>query len=141
MVRNTDLAYDDADPRAVSGAVRGDALRRVAAAAQHGHDRRATSCSGRGAITSATCRIACNKRQPGCGCAAIAGYNRIHAILGTSEQCIATHPSDMDVAMAASRRGDPQRAGPKGERPIPINEFYVPYGEDPAKETCWNRAN
>src|SRR3954464_10591764 len=41
----------------------------------------------------------CNKRQPGAGCAAMQGYNRIHAIVGTSDQCIATHPSDMAVAM------------------------------------------
>src|SRR5579859_350853 len=44
---------------------------------------------------------ACNKREPGSGCAAIDGYNRIHAVLGTSEHCIATHPSDMAVAMMA----------------------------------------
>src|SRR4030081_1044902 len=43
----------------------------------------------------------CNKRNPGSGCAALAGFNRIHAILGTSEHCIATHPSDMAVAMRA----------------------------------------
>ena len=43
----------------------------------------------------------CNKRQPGSGCAAISGFNRIHAVLGTSERCIATHPSDMDVALTA----------------------------------------
>ena len=44
---------------------------------------------------------ACNKREPGSGCSAIDGYNRMHAILGTSEHCIATHPSDMAVAMMA----------------------------------------
>ena len=43
----------------------------------------------------------CNKRNPGSGCAALAGFNRIHAILGTSDHCIATHPSDMAVAMRA----------------------------------------
>ena len=44
---------------------------------------------------------ACNKRQPGSGCAALEGFNRIHAVLGTSERCIATHPSDMAVALVA----------------------------------------
>jgi xanthine dehydrogenase YagS FAD-binding subunit len=75
----------------------------------------------------------CNKRNPGSGCAAIPGYNRIHAILGTSDACIATHPSDMCVAMAALD-AEIRTASPKGERVIPINEFYVPYGDDPAKE-------
>ena len=56
---------------------------------------------------------ACNKRNPGSGCAAIDGYNRIHAILGTSEHCIATHPSDMAVAMMALEATVHIR-GPKG---------------------------
>ena len=43
----------------------------------------------------------CNKREPGAGCDAVGGFNRIHAVLGTSESCIATHPSDMCVALAA----------------------------------------
>jgi len=76
---------------------------------------------------------ACNKREPGSGCSAIDGFNRIHALLGTSEKCIATHPSDMCVALAALDAVIRVK-GPKGERTIPINEFYVPYGEDPAKE-------
>ncbi len=57
----------------------------------------------------------CNKRNPGSGCSAIDGYNRIHAILGTSEQCVATHPSDMAVAMMALEANVHLR-GPKGER-------------------------
>src|ERR671926_263053 len=61
----------------------------------------------------------CNKREPGSGCSAIGGENRGHAILGTSEHCIATHPSDMAVAMVALDA--PVRVrGPKGERVIPI---------------------
>jgi len=75
---------------------------------------------------------ACNMREPGSGCSAIAGYNRIHAILGTSDKCIATHPSDMCVALAAL--GAVIRvSGPKGDRAIPFDQFYVAYGEDPAK--------
>jgi xanthine dehydrogenase YagS FAD-binding subunit len=76
----------------------------------------------------------CNKRQPGSGCSALEGFNRSHAVLGTSDRCIATHPSDMCVALVALDAVI-RTAGPKGERRIPITEFYVPYGEDPAQET------
>jgi xanthine dehydrogenase YagS FAD-binding subunit len=75
----------------------------------------------------------CNKREPGSGCAAIAGVNRMHAVLGVSEKCIATHPSDMDVALIALEAVI-RTQGPGGERAIPIDEFYVAYGEDPARE-------
>lgn len=76
---------------------------------------------------------ACNKRVPGSGCAALHGLNRIHAVLGTSERCIATHPSDMDVALMALD-AVVRVHGVKGERTIPLHDFYVAYGEDPAKE-------
>lgn len=75
----------------------------------------------------------CNKRDPGSGCAAVAGFNRSHAILGTSDRCIATHPSDMAVALMALE-AIVSVEGPKGRRSIPLAEFYVPYGEDPARE-------
>jgi xanthine dehydrogenase YagS FAD-binding subunit len=75
----------------------------------------------------------CNKREPGSGCSALEGYNRSHALLGTSEKCIATHPSDMCVALAALDAVI-RIQGPKGERSVPFNEFHVPYGEDPARE-------
>lgn len=77
---------------------------------------------------------ACNKRHPGAGCSALDGFNRQHAILGTSEKCIATHPSDMCVALVALDAVI-RTQGPRGERAVPITEFYVPYGEDPARET------
>jgi xanthine dehydrogenase YagS FAD-binding subunit len=76
----------------------------------------------------------CNKRQPGSGCSALEGYNRSHAVLGTSEKCIATHPSDMCVALVALD-AIIHTQGPKGARKIPITDFHVAYGEDPAKET------
>jgi xanthine dehydrogenase YagS FAD-binding subunit len=76
---------------------------------------------------------ACNKRAPGSGCSAIEGYNKSHASLGTSDQCIATHPSDMCVAMMALDAVVVVE-GANGSRQIPINDFYVAYGEDPAKE-------
>jgi xanthine dehydrogenase YagS FAD-binding subunit len=76
---------------------------------------------------------ACNKREPGSGCAALDGYNRIHAILGTSEHCIATHPSDMAVAMMALEATVHIR-GPKEERAVPLNEFYFVPGSTPNRE-------
>jgi xanthine dehydrogenase YagS FAD-binding subunit len=81
-----------------------------------------------------TAYTACNKRNPGSGCAAIDGYNRIHAILGTSEHCIATHPSDMAVAMMALE-ATVHMQGPKGERQIPIDDFYLVPGNTPQRET------
>ena len=77
---------------------------------------------------------ACNKRSPGSGCGAIGGVNRIHAILGASAHCIATHPSDMCVALAALD-GTVRVAGPAGERTIPIAEYHRLPGDDPARDT------
>lgn len=66
----------------------------------------------------------CNKRDPGSGCHALQGFNRIHAILGASDSCIATHPSDMAVAMRALK-ADVEIAGPDGaRRTIPVDNFY-----------------
>jgi xanthine dehydrogenase YagS FAD-binding subunit len=78
---------------------------------------------------------ACNKRQPGSGCAAIEGYNRIHGILGTSDSCIATHPSDMCVALAALD-AVVQVSGAKGDRSIPFSEFHRLPGDTPQIETA-----
>src|SRR5438552_5304928 len=77
---------------------------------------------------------ACNKRKPGSGCGAIDGYNRIHAILGQSEQCIATHPSDMCVALAALDAIVRVR-GPNGEREIPMSDFHRLPGDTPDRDT------
>jgi xanthine dehydrogenase YagS FAD-binding subunit len=77
---------------------------------------------------------ACNKRVPGSGCSAIEGYNRNNAILGTSTKCIATHPSDMCVAMAALGVII-HVEGPKGKRAIPFNEFHLLPGQTPHIET------
>jgi len=76
----------------------------------------------------------CNKREPGSGCAAITGANRGLAILGTSEHCIATNPSDMNVAMTALEAVIHVR-GAKGERSIPISDFHVLPGNTPQRET------
>lgn len=76
----------------------------------------------------------CNKRNPGSGCGALNGFNRIHAILGQSEQCIATNPSDMNVALAALD-AVVRVQGAKGERTIPIADFHRLPGTTPNIET------
>jgi xanthine dehydrogenase YagS FAD-binding subunit len=76
----------------------------------------------------------CNKRQPGTGCAAMDGYNRIHAILGVSDTCIATHPSDMAVALVALD-ASVHILGANGERVVPITEFHLLPGDTPDRET------
>jgi len=76
----------------------------------------------------------CNKRAPGSGCGALEGINRYHAILGASEHCIATHPSDMCVALAALD-ATVHVAGPKGDRAIPFAEFHRLPGDTPQRDT------
>ena len=76
----------------------------------------------------------CNKRQPGSGCGALNGFNRIHAILGQSEQCIATNPSDMNVALAALD-AVVQVQGAKGTRSIAIADFHRLPGNTPNIDT------
>jgi xanthine dehydrogenase YagS FAD-binding subunit len=132
MVRNSDLAYHEAIQKSfpvlsqalLSGAT--PQLRNVATVG--GNLLQRTRCPYFRDII-----WPCNKREPGSGCAALEGYNRTHAILGTSEKCIATHPSDMCVAMMALEAVI-TTLGPNGNRKIPISKFYVAYGDDPAKE-------
>lgn len=80
----------------------------------------------------------CNKRAPGSGCSALDGYNRGHAILGTSAACIATHPSDMAVALVALD-ATVRTLGPQGERRIPIDEFHTLPGATPHIESALDR--
>lgn len=75
----------------------------------------------------------CNKRNPGSGCSAIGGLNRIHAILGASDHCIATHPSDMCVALAALD-AMVEVTGPEGDRDIPMLEFHRLPGDHPERD-------
>jgi xanthine dehydrogenase YagS FAD-binding subunit len=77
----------------------------------------------------------CNKREPGSGCDAMAGLNRMHAILGTSASCIATHPSDMCVALAALD-ATVRVAGPGGDRAIAFADFHRAPGDTPHIETA-----
>jgi xanthine dehydrogenase YagS FAD-binding subunit len=78
--------------------------------------------------------MSCNKRAPGSGCDAIGGVNRMHAILGASEQCIAVHPSDMCVALAALN-AEIKVAGAAGERSILATDFHRLPGDFPQRDT------
>ena len=81
----------------------------------------------------------CNKRTPGTGCSALEGCNKDHAIFGASRHCVATHPSDMAVAMTALN-AVVRTQGPGGEREIPIGELYRLPGQDPQRDTTLERA-
>jgi xanthine dehydrogenase YagS FAD-binding subunit len=132
MVRNSDLAHDAQVQRlypVLSQALLSGAspqLRNMATTA--GNLLQRTRC-----YYFRDTNYPCNKRTPGSGCSAIDGYNRIHAVLGTSEHCIATHPSDMDVAMMALD-ATIFVTGPKGDRSIPIRKFYLLPGNTPERE-------
>ncbi len=84
---------------------------------------------------------ACNKRMPGSGCGAVNGFNRIHAVLGQTDEgpqsphtCIATNPSDMNVALYALN-ASVEIQGPKGKRAMPVREFHRLVGKDPSLDT------
>lgn len=76
----------------------------------------------------------CNKRVPGSGCSAIEGENRLHAIFGASRQCVATHPSDLAVALVALGASVRLR-GPNGDRRVAVEDFFLLPGDTPERET------
>ncbi|HWZ50097.1 MAG TPA: xanthine dehydrogenase family protein subunit M [Granulicella sp.] len=133
LVRNSDLAYDatvQRDYAVLSQALLSGAspqLRNMATTG--GNLVQRTRC-----VYFRDTAHACNKRQPGSGCSAIGGYNRMMAILGTSDKCIASNPSDMNVALTALE-ATVQIQGPKGERSVPIHELYLLPGQTPERET------
>lgn len=132
LVRNSDLAHDamvQKDYAVLSQALLAGAsvqLRNMATTG--GNLLQRTRC-----VYFRDTAMACNKREAGSGCAAIGGFNRMLAILGTSEQCIATNPSDMNVALAALE-ATIHIQGAKGERSVPIHEFFVMPGSTPQRE-------
>jgi xanthine dehydrogenase YagS FAD-binding subunit len=134
LVRNSDLAYDPQIKKhypVLSEAILSGAspqLRNMATTG--GNIMQRTRCPYFFDLS-----FPCNKRTPGSGCSAIKGYNRSHAILGGSDQCIATHPSDMCVAMAALD-AQIRVQGQEGERTIPFTDFHLLPGETPDKETA-----
>jgi xanthine dehydrogenase YagS FAD-binding subunit len=134
LVRNTDLAADSRIRRDYG------VLSRAIVAGASGQLRNKATTAGN-LLQRTRCPyfyntdMPCNKRQPGSGCAAIGGFNHNHAILGVSESCIATHPSDMAVAMRALDAEIETLASDGFERSIPINEFYRLPGDTPNLET------
>ena len=132
-VRNSDLAHDarvQRDYAVLSQALLQGAsaqLRNMATTA--GNLLQRTRC-----MYFRDTNMPCNKRQPVSGCSAIGGENRSLAVLGASEHCIATNPSDMCVAMAALEATIHVK-GPKGERDIPFGEFHLLPGATPERET------
>lgn len=135
LVRNTDLA---ADKR-----VRKDyaVLSRALLAGASGQLRNKATTAGN-LLQRTRCpyfydtNMPCNKRQPGAGCSAVGGFTRSHAVLGTSEACIATHPSDMAVAMRVLD-ASVETVRPDGAtRNIPIADFHRLPGETPHIETA-----
>src|SRR6266513_1540923 len=133
MVRNSELAYHPVvrkDYAVLSEAILSGAspqLRNMATTA--GNLLQRTRC-----MYFRDTAMPCNKREPGSGCAAITGVNRSLAILGTSEHCIATNPSDMNVAFSALEATIHIRVT-KGERSVPIGDFHLLPGNTPERET------
>jgi xanthine dehydrogenase YagS FAD-binding subunit len=134
LVRNTDLAADERVRRDYG------LLTRCLVAGASGQLRNKATTAGN-LLQRTRCpyfydtNLPCNKRQPGSGCSAIGGFNRQHAVVGTSEACIATHPSDMAVAMRALD-ATIETVRPDGEiRNIPIAGFHLLPGDTPHIET------
>ncbi|MBW0003312.1 MAG: xanthine dehydrogenase family protein subunit M [Hyphomicrobiales bacterium] len=133
LVRNTDLAYnalvEERYPVLASALLAGATQQLRNMASTGGNLLQRTRCHY--FYDTAT---PCNKREPGSGCSAIGGQNRMHAILGASDACIAVHPSDMCVAMAMLE-AMVRVTGASGERAIPFAEFHRLPGETPERDT------
>jgi xanthine dehydrogenase YagS FAD-binding subunit len=133
LVTNTTVAYDDRItsrfPLLASAILAGASPQLRNAATTGGNLLQRTRC-----YYFYDAGTPCNKREPGSGCPAKTGINRIHAILGTSEHCIATHPSDMCVALAALE-ATIHVTGPQGDRAIPIRDFHRLPGDAPERDT------
>jgi xanthine dehydrogenase YagS FAD-binding subunit len=133
LVRNSDLAHDptvQSDYSVLSQALLSGASAQL----------RNMATTGGNLLQRTRCMyfrndaMACNKRAPGSGCSAIEGDNRTLAILGTSKACIATNPSDMNVALTALE-ATIHIQGAKGERAVPIGDFFLVPGNTPQRET------
>jgi xanthine dehydrogenase YagS FAD-binding subunit len=133
MVSNADLAYDER-------VAQGYPLLSTAILAGASPQLRNMASTGGNLLQRTRCYYfydtgtACNKREPGSGCPARTGVNRIHAILGASESCVAVHPSDMCVALAALD-AVVHVSGPAGDRRIPFDKFHQLPGDTPDIDT------
>lgn len=134
LVRNSDLAYDQrfaqVFPAVAEALLSGASAQLRNAATVGGNLMQRTRCAYFHDLASA-----CNRRAPGSGCDARAGENRLHAVLGWSEQCIATHPSDFCVPLVALD-AVVEIEGPHGTREIPIDTLHVLPGATPERETA-----
>jgi xanthine dehydrogenase YagS FAD-binding subunit len=132
LVRNSDLAHDEvirtAYPVLSQALLSGASAQLRNMATTGGNLLQRTRC-----VYFRDIAMACNKRAPGSGCSAIDGDNRSLAILGTSKDCIATNPSDMNVALTALE-ATIHIQGAKGERQVPIGEFFLLPGATPHRE-------
>lgn len=133
LVRNSDLAYhplvEERYPVLASAIMAGASQQLRNMATTGGNLMQRTRCAY--FYDTAT---QCNKRQPGSGCAAIDGHNRMHAILGASDACIATHPSDMGVALAMLE-AKVHVSGAAGDRVIAFADFHRLAGDMPQRDT------
>jgi xanthine dehydrogenase YagS FAD-binding subunit len=133
LVRNTDLAYHPLVERrypVLASAIMAGASQQL----------RNMATTGGNLLQRTRCHYfydtatPCNKREPGSGCSAIDGHNRMHAILGASDACIATHPSDMCVALAMLE-AEVHVTGTSGDRVIPFADFHRLPGDTPQRDT------
>src|SRR5262245_6362441 len=133
LVRNTDLAYhplvEKRYPMLASAIMAGASQQLRNMASVGGNLLQRTRCAYFYDLTTA-----CNKREPGAGCAALDGHNRMNAILGTSDACIAVHPSDMCVALAVLE-ASVHVTGPRGQRVIALTDFHRLPGDTPQRDT------
>jgi xanthine dehydrogenase YagS FAD-binding subunit len=133
LVRNADLAYDSEFarrfPSVAEALLSGASAQLRNAATAGGNLLQRTRCAYFYDTASA-----CNKRDPGAGCDASGGENRLHAILGWSTHCIATHPSDFCVPLTALD-AVAELQGPGGRREVPLEDFHLLPGDSPERET------
>ena len=133
LVRNSDLAYHPLVEQrypVLSSAIRAGASQQLRNMASTGGNLlQRTRCAYFYDVA-----MSCNKREPGSGCGAIDGHNRMHAILGTSDACIAVHPSDMCIALAILE-AKVHVMGPNGERVITFDDFHRLPGDAPQRDT------
>lgn len=134
LVRNSDLAYDDRFakrfPAVAEALLSGASAQLRNAATVGGNLMQKTRCAyfqDKGS--------ACNRREPGSGCDALHGENRLHAVIGWSDQCIATHPSDFCVPLAALDAVI-EIEGPEGQRTIPLEMLHLLPGTTPEQQTA-----
>ena len=133
LVPNSDLAYDERIkkryPLLSSAILAGASAQLRNMASTGGNLVQRTRC-----LYFYDAAMPCNKREPGSGCGAIDGFNRMNAVLGWSQSCIAVHPSDMCVALAVLE-ATVHVTGPKGDRAIPFADFHRLPGDTPERDT------